>query len=267
MARLLPCHNLLSINPLKVGQSIGASLAFLGLADCMPLQHGARGCTAFNKLFFMRHFRDPIPLQTTAMELTTVVMGADANVVEALQTLCERYQPAVIGLSTTGLTATQGATLQHSLHRFRQEYPDYAQVSIVPVETCDSQGGLEKGYALALQAILQQLIPPAEPVAMDPRQINVLISPLFTPADCEALREWIESVGLNPVILPDIGRSLDGSLPHQGYQPLTQGGTTRQEIALMRRSCHPGVWCQPARGRRLAQSADRHTRSPICRLA
>ena len=93
----------------------------------------------------MRHFREPIPLQTTAMELTTVVMGADANVVEALQTICERNNPTVIGLTTTGLSATQGVCLQHSLKAFRGQYPQYAHVAVIPVETCDSQCGLEAG--------------------------------------------------------------------------------------------------------------------------
>ena len=87
----------LSVNPLKASQPIGASLAFLGLADAMPLEHGARGCAAFNKLFFMRHFHEPIPLQTTAMDQTTTVLGSDGNVVDALATICAKNRPAVIG--------------------------------------------------------------------------------------------------------------------------------------------------------------------------
>ncbi len=83
MAEVLLPTKALTVNPLKVGQPIGASLAFLGLARCMPLEHGARGCTSFNKLFFMRHFREPIALQTTAMDMVTTVIGADDNVVEA----------------------------------------------------------------------------------------------------------------------------------------------------------------------------------------
>lgn len=226
----------MAVNPLKVGQSIGASLLFLGLAHCMPLQHGARGCTSFNKLFFMRHFREPIALQTTAMEHTTVVMGADANVVEALVTLCERHQPELIGLSTTGLSATQGASLQHSLHRFASDYPDYAaRVAIIPVETCDSQGGLETGFALAMGSLIERLVP-ADPQPVIPGQVNVLVSPALTPADVSALREWIESYQLTPILLPDLGLALDGGLADSGYTPLTPDGTPRAAIATMHRS-------------------------------
>ena len=53
----------------------------------MPLLHGSQGCTAFAKVFFVRHFREPVPLQTTAMDQVSSVMGADENVVEALRTI------------------------------------------------------------------------------------------------------------------------------------------------------------------------------------
>ncbi len=72
---------------------------------------GARGCTSFNKLFFMRHFREPIALQTTAMDQMTTVPGADGNVVEALATICGKNRPSVIGLITTGLSEAQRADI------------------------------------------------------------------------------------------------------------------------------------------------------------
>jgi nitrogenase molybdenum-iron cofactor biosynthesis protein NifN len=233
MAKFQFTQEPLVLNPLKVGQSIGASLAFLGLDHCMPLQHGARGCTSFNKLFFMRHFREPIPLQTTAMELTTVVMGADANVVEALQTICERNNPAVIGLTTTGLSATQGVCLQHSLKAFREQYPQYAHVAVIPVETCDSQGGLEAGFSLALMAILKTLLPPkayASVAKYKSNKIALLPSPMLTPTDVEVVKEWVESYGFNVICLPDISLSLDGNLMDDGFTTLTQGGTSLSQI-------------------------------------
>jgi len=229
----------LAVNPLKVGQSVGASLAFLGMNSCMPLQHGARGCTSFNKLYFMRHFREPIALQTTAMELTKVIMGADHNVIEALKTICERQKPAIIGLSTTGLTATQGASLNHSVHHFRKLYPQFHKTSIVKVNTSDSQGGLETGYCLAIQAILEHFLPDEidSSVSIDSRQVNLLVSPLLTPKDIEVLKAWVESFELKPIVLPDLSRSLDGSLLDDGYNPLTQDGTRIDELKSMTSSC------------------------------
>ena len=82
MTPLLRPAKPVTINPLRVSQPMGAALAFLGLARAMPLEHGSRGCTAFSKLFFMRHFCEPIALQTTAMELLTTILGADGNIVD-----------------------------------------------------------------------------------------------------------------------------------------------------------------------------------------
>jgi hypothetical protein len=119
MAQILTPAKTLSVNPLKASQPIGASLAFLGLADCMPLEHGARGCASFNKLFFMRHFNEPIPLQTTAMDQRTTVLGADDSVVEALATICKKNQPKIVGRVTTGLSEMQGADVPRTVREFK----------------------------------------------------------------------------------------------------------------------------------------------------
>ncbi|MEO1561782.1 MAG: nitrogenase component 1, partial [Cyanobacteria bacterium J06632_19] len=54
------------VNPLKQSQPLGATLAFLGLKGMIPLLHGSQGCTAFAKVILVRHFREAIPLSTTA---------------------------------------------------------------------------------------------------------------------------------------------------------------------------------------------------------
>ena len=82
MTNIIKRSKPLSVSPLKASQTLGAVLAFLGVDRAIPLMHGAQGCTAFSKIFFTRHFRDPIPVQTTAMDQISAVMGADENIVE-----------------------------------------------------------------------------------------------------------------------------------------------------------------------------------------
>lgn len=223
----------LAASPLKVSPAMGASLAFLGLDRAMPLEHGARGCTALSKLFFMRHFREPIALQTTAMEQLTVVLGADDNVVEAVRTICGKDRPHVIGLITTGISEVQGADIPRTLKAFRAAHPEFAAVSIVPVSAADCGGGLETGYAAAVEAIIDALVPATRPAAGHLRQVNVLASPMLTTGDLEAVGEWIEAFGLATVMLPDLASSLDGHLTDAGFSTLTYGGTTREDIARM----------------------------------
>lgn len=233
MAEIVLPTKALAVNPLKASQPIGASLAFLGLADAMPLEHGARGCTSFNKLFFMRHFREPIALQTTAMEQMTTILGADGNVVEALATICGKNRPSVIGLITTGLSEAQGAEIPPTIAAFRKAYPQYDDVSIIPVSATDTLGNLETGFALALEAIIASQIPSAPAAAQRLRTVNVLASAMLTPGDIEAIKDWIAAFGLTPIVLPDIADLLDGHLIEAGFSTLTYGGTPRSSIADM----------------------------------
>ncbi|MBT0960540.1 nitrogenase iron-molybdenum cofactor biosynthesis protein NifN [Denitromonas iodatirespirans] len=233
MAHIVHSKKALAVSPLKVSQTVGASLAFLGLARALPLMHGSQGCTAFGKVFFVRHFREPIPLQTTAMDQVSSIMGADDNIVEALHTLCDKSAPDVIGLVTTGLSETQGTDILRAVREFRAQCPQFAGVTVVPVNTPDYVGCLESGHALAVEAIINTLVPEGTAGGRRPRQVNVLASAMLTPGDIEAIREWAEAFGLRAVVLPDIGDALDGHLTEAQYSALTLGGTPRAEIAIM----------------------------------
>lgn len=251
MAEIVATTKPLSVNPLKASQPIGASLAILGLADAMPLEHGARGCTSFNKLYFMRHYAEPIALQTTAMDQTTSVIGADGNVVEALATICCRNNPSVIGLITTGLSEMQGADIQRTIKMFREQHPEHSAVAVIPVQASDTLGCLETGYAEAVEAVIDTLVPADKLIRRRLDQINVLAPAMLTPGDVEEIRSLVEAFGLTAVILPDIGDSLDGHMIPSGFSTLTYGGTPRAAIAQMGASIATCVI-----GRSLAKAAD-----------
>ena len=177
MAEILTPTKALTVNPLKASQPIGASLAFLGLADAMPLEHGARGCTSFNKLFFMRHFNEPIALQTTAMDQTTTVLGADDNVVEALATICAKNAPRVIGLITTGLSEMQGADVPRTISGIPQ--------GASRIRRCRGRSGQRQRHARLPRNRLRRRgrgdrrarwFPRRAGAREEPRQVNVLAS-------------------------------------------------------------------------------------------
>ena len=233
MTEIIQSKKALAVNPLKVSQPIGASLAFLGLARSLPLMHGSQGCTAFGKVFFVRHFREPIPLQTTAMDQVSTIMGADDNIVEALRTLSDKSKPDIIGLVTTGLSETQGTDIHRAIKAFRAAHPEFAQVAVIPVNTPDYVGCLESGYALAIESLIQTLVPEGRSAGRRPKQVNVLASAMLTPGDIEAIREWVEAFGLRAIVVPDIGDSLDGHLIEAETSALTIGGTPRPEIEIM----------------------------------
>lgn len=232
MAELINRKKALSVSPLKSSQTTGAALAFLGIRKAMPLMHGSQGCTAFAKVFFVRHFREPVPLQTTAMDQVSSVMGADGNIVEALRVICEKQNPAIIGLVTTGLAETQGCDIRRAVSDFRAEYTEFASTAIVAVNTPDFAGSFESGFALAVKGIIDTLVPAnQERVGLRQRQVNVLCGANLTPGDIEFVSESIESFGLRPVLIPDLSGSLDGHLDDAQFNPLTTGGLSVKDLA------------------------------------
>ena len=222
----------LSVSPLKTRQTIGATLACLGVKGAVPLMHGSQGCTAFAKVFFVRHFREPVPLQTTAMDQVTSVMGADDNITEALKTICDKNQPDLIGVATTGLAETQGADLNSGLYNFRKKHEEYDDIPVVLVSTPDFKGSFETGFAIAVKGMLKTLVPDgtAKPGSRR-RQVTVLCGANLTPGDLEYVQDSISAFGLRPLLIPDVSGSLDGHLEEASFNPLTTGGVTVDEIA------------------------------------
>lgn len=237
MAEIIKRNKAMSVMPLKTSQPIGASLAFLGINRSIPMLHGSQGCTAFAKVYFVRHFREPIPLQTTAMDQVTSVMGADENVIEGLKTICEKSKPALIGLPTTGLSETQGCDIQAAVREFRKKYPQFAAIKVIPVNTPDFTGSMETGYGAAVLALIDVLVPARDEANTQPgrrpKQVNVLAGSFLTPGDLELLKDLVEMFGLRPLMVPDLSGSLDGHMDSGDFSPLTTGGTLVSEFATL----------------------------------
>jgi len=234
MAEIIKRHKPLSVSPLKTSQPVGATLALLGLDRAMPILHGSQGCSAFAKVFFVRHFREPIPLQTTALDSVSSIMGGDDNIIEGLKTVCEKARPAVVGLLTTSLAEAQGADIMRVVKQFRQQYPQFQSVRVLPVNTPDFCGCLETGFATTVHAMIDAWVPESSGAAeRRTRQVNLLCGSLLTPGDLEVLQDIVMSFGLHPVLIPNIADSLDGHLSAVEFSPITDGGTPVSAFASL----------------------------------
>lgn len=216
----------LTVNPLKQSQALGASLAFLGLKGAMPLFHGSQGCTAFAKVVLVRHFREAIPLATTAMTEVTTILGGEENVEQAILTLVEKAKPEIIGLCTTGLTETRGDDIEGFLKEIRKRHPELDYLAIAFAPTPDFKGALQDGFAAAVESIVKE-IPKAG--GIKPEQITILAGSAFTPGDVQEVREIVTAFGFEPIFVPDLGASLDGHLEDE-YSAVTVSGTTLKQL-------------------------------------
>ena len=204
----------LQVNPIKLSAPMGAVLAFLGIDRCMPLMHGAQGCTSFTKVFFTRHFSEPIAIQTTAVsDVTAILDGGDYNIVESIKNITAKVTPALIGLLTTGLTETKGDDVRGIASRI--EFP------LVHVNTPDYEGSLESGWALTVKAIIEQLVGPVE--KNDSRKVIILPHVSLQAIEVERIKEFIALFGLDGYALPDLSSSLDGHLGEK-QAALSSGG-------------------------------------------
>ncbi|WP_322514461.1 nitrogenase iron-molybdenum cofactor biosynthesis protein NifN [Rhodopseudomonas palustris] len=227
-----------TVNPLRMSQPLGAALALMGLRNAMPLLHGSQGCTSFGLVLFVRHFREQIPMQTTAMSEVATVLGGFENVEQAIVNIVGRTKPDVIGICTTGVTEIKGDDLDGFIRDVRRKHPELAHVALVPVSTPDFKGAFEDGFAATVAKIVELLVEaPAPGAARDPARLNVLAGSHLTPGDIDELRDIIEAFGLVPTFLPDISGSLDGHLP-EDFTPTTHGGVSVAEVAAMGGAAH-----------------------------
>ncbi|MEI2384382.1 nitrogenase iron-molybdenum cofactor biosynthesis protein NifN [Breoghania sp. JC706] len=222
-----------TVNPLKMSQPIGGALAFMGLRGAMPLLHGSQGCTSFGLVLFVRHFKEAIPLQTTAMSEVATVLGGMSNVEQAILTIRKKTNPEVIGICSTGVTEIKGDDVEGYLKLIRDKNPELKDFPLVYVSTPDFEHAFQDGWAKTVTRMVEVLVKaPDEGARKDPARLNVLPGCHMTPGDLDELRTILEDFGLAPTFLPDIAGSLDGHIP-EDFTPTTIGGVGIDEVARM----------------------------------
>jgi nitrogenase molybdenum-iron protein NifN len=222
-----------SVNPLKMSQPIGGALAFMGLRGAMPLLHGSQGCTSFGLVLFTRHFKEAIPMQTTAMSEVATVLGGYENVEQAVLNIYKRAKPEIIGICSTGVTETKGDDVDGYIRQIRAKHADVANLPMVYVSTPDFKDAFQDGWGKTVAKIIEVLVDaPKNASRRDQTRVNVLPGCHLTPGDLEELRTIIEDFGLVPTFLPDLSGSLDGHIPDD-FTPTTIGGVGVEEVAAM----------------------------------
>jgi nitrogenase molybdenum-iron protein NifN len=216
-------HKPLQVNPIKHSQPMGSTLAFLGVKDCMPLMHGAQGCASFTKVFFTRHFNEPIAVRNTSVsDITAVLDGGDYSIlmaIENIQSKEKNLKPSMIGLHTTGLTETKGDDVRGvGMH---------IEIPYVFVNTPDYEGGMESGWALTVAAMIEQITEPA--TETKPNKLVFLPHLSMQPIEVEKIKALCEDFGFETYALPDLSTSLDGYW-EEGQGKLANGGITVDQI-------------------------------------
>ncbi|MCW5315574.1 nitrogenase iron-molybdenum cofactor biosynthesis protein NifN [Nostoc sp. KVJ3] len=229
MAIISVTNTSVAVNPLKQSQTVGAVLAFLGLKGIMPLLHGSQGCTALTKAVLVQHFRQTIPLSSTAMTEVATILGGEERVEQAILTLVQRSKPEIIGLCSTGLVETRGDDMGRFVKEIRHRHPELDYLPIVLVSTPDFKGTLQDGFAGAVESMVREIPQKGEKQDACPTQITILASSAFTPGDVQEIKEIVTSFGLEPIVVPDLSGVLDGHI-EDSSSAITANGTNVAQL-------------------------------------
>jgi nitrogenase molybdenum-iron protein NifN len=259
MAKVTVSQKQCTVNPLKMSQPIGAALAFMGVEGAMPLLHGSQGCTSFGLVLFVRHFREAIPMQTTAMSEVATVLGGFDNVEQAILNIANRANPGLIGICTTGVAEIKGDDLNGFLKLIRANHPELGHIALVDVSTPDFEGSFQDGWSAAVTRMVEELVDAPMLESRLSRRVNILPGCHLTPGDIDELRDIFEAFSLDPFFLPDLSGSLDGHIPAE-FTPTTLGGISLENIRRMGLACWTVAIGEQMRG--AAITLEHRTRVP-----
>ncbi|MBU4536391.1 MAG: nitrogenase [Euryarchaeota archaeon] len=265
------------INPARMCQPLGAVQALLGVKGAMPLIHGSQGCSTYMRFQLCRHFREPINISSTSMSESTVVYGGEKNLIKALDTITRQYEPELIGVTSSCLTETIGDDMDLIIRNFLKDNNDFP---VIPISTPSYAGSHVEGYNHALRALVEKLVNPTSVhyseekstfessyidnklnnLRRDPKYVNKnynvkinLITGLISPSDVFTIKDLLQEMELESIILTDTSQSLHSPLNGEINFLPSQGTTiaqikdtinSRGTICLSRHADSAGVFLE-----------------------
>lgn len=230
-------------NPQKNSPALGATLAYMGIDGLLALLHGSQGCSTFIRLQLSRHFKEPIPLNSTALLEDSAIFGGWDHLKKGIAKAVDKFQPRIIGVMSSGLTETFGDDMESALAELRRERPDLKNFPIVLSRTPDYMGSMQEGYQQAVLSLLDTLLSASATELCEgwgypqsESRIERSLPPIalfpgihLSPGDILEIKEIITQFGFEPIVFPDLSTSLDGHT-ELDPAPVVQGGTTFRQI-------------------------------------
>nr|WP_289851682.1 nitrogenase component 1 [Sinorhizobium meliloti] len=166
---MLPQAKSTAINPLKSSQPLGAAFAFLGVDGAVPLFHGSQACNSFALVLLVRHFKETIPLQTTAMDELVTILGGEDRLEEAILNSKARAEPQFFAVCTTALVETGDDDTTCDLANTKlKRAREHTGTEVV---LANAPEALEEGWSKAVTAIVDRIARPGKQKP-DPKKVG-----------------------------------------------------------------------------------------------
>ncbi len=210
-----------TVNPCRLCTPLGASLAFRGMRNCMPLVHGSQGCATYIRRFLISHFREPMDIASSSFSEDTAIFGGERNLLDAFENILRQYNPEVIGIATSCLTETIGDDVDKIIRTVQSKIP----AKLVSVSTPSFKGSHCIGFHDTVTALVKSA---CNKVSSDH---GVFIAPpVLSTADIRYIKSLCKEFSITPVLLPDYSETLDGGV-WDTYTPIPEGGTPFESIS------------------------------------
>ncbi|WAJ23173.1 nitrogenase component 1 [Lacrimispora xylanolytica] len=217
----------LNINPCKMCMPMGSATAFYGLKNSMTILHGSQGCATYIRRHMATHYNEPVDIASSSLTEEGTVYGGSENLKKGLNNLIELYHPDIIGVMTTCLAETIGEDVPGILDDFKEEHPEYKDITLISCPSPGYGGSQYDGYFGALYSMVSSII-------MDSGKnnlVNVVTAPI-SPGDTRYIKSMLKLFGLEAILLPDLSENLDGE-HHKEYKRLPHYGTSISELKKM----------------------------------
>ncbi|ADK82106.1 nitrogenase molybdenum-iron protein subunit beta [Sediminispirochaeta smaragdinae] len=243
----------LTINPSKTCQPIGAMYASLGIHGCLPHSHGSQGCCAYHRSALTRHYKEPVMAGTSSFTEGASVFGGQANLISALITIFNVYNPDVVAVHTTCLSETIGDDVGQIVKKAIDDGKVPEGKRIIHASTPSYVGSHVTGFSSMCASIARSFCKPSEEKI---NQINLLPG-WVDPADMREIKRILRAMKIPSVVFPDTSGVLDA--PMTGvHETFPKGGTTVEELESTGKSFHTfalGSFASEAAARELKKIA------------
>ena len=223
-------REVLTVNPAKACQPLGAVLCALGFEKTLPYVHGSQGCVAYFRTYFNRHFKEPVACVSDSMTEDAAVFGGQKNMFDGLENAKALYKPEMIAVSTTCMAEVIGDDLNAFIGNAKKEGHIEQDFPTPFAHTPSFVGSHTTGWDNMFEGIQRYFTLNA----MDDKEVGsngkVNLVPGFETylGNYRVMHRMMQEMGVEYSLLCDPTEVLD--TPADGAYRMYSGGTTIEEM-------------------------------------
>jgi len=224
-------REVLTVNPAKACQPLGAVLCALGFKNTLPYVHGSQGCVAYFRTYFNRHFKEPVACVSDSMTEDAAVFGGQKNMFDGLENAKALYKPDMIAVSTTCMAEVIGDDLNAFINNTKKEGHIPQEYPVPFAHTPSFVGSHTTGWDNMFEGIARYFTLNTMEGKEPGKSGKLNLVPGFETylGNYRVMKRMMAEMGVDATLLSDPSEVLD--TPADGQFRMYAEGTTMDEMA------------------------------------